>query len=65
MLIGGMTIIGIAAATQLSYYYVMGELVPMKYRLAGNAVCYALLIPVRVIPLDKTPTRDILLITDS
>lgn len=44
-LIGGMTIIGIAAATQLSYYYVMGELVPMKYRLAGNAFCYSLTIP--------------------
>jgi MFS family permease len=44
-LIGGTTIIGIAAATQLSYYYVMGELVPMKYRLAGNAVCYLFTIP--------------------
>ena len=40
-----MTIIGIAAATQLSYYYVMGELVPMKYRLAGNAFCYCFTIP--------------------
>lgn len=44
-MIGGMTIIGIAAATQLSYYYVMGELVPMKYRLHGNAFCYFLTIP--------------------
>ncbi|KAH8736418.1 fungal trichothecene efflux pump-domain-containing protein [Ilyonectria robusta] len=44
-LIGGMTITGIAAATQLSYYYVMGELVPMKYRLIGNAFCYSLTIP--------------------
>jgi len=40
MLIVGTTIMGIAAATQLSYFYVMGELVPMKYRLAGNAFCY-------------------------
>ncbi|CAK7211017.1 hypothetical protein SCUCBS95973_000987 [Sporothrix curviconia] len=39
-LIGGMTIIGIAAATHLSYYYVMGELVPMKYRFTGNAYVY-------------------------
>ncbi|ERT01155.1 hypothetical protein HMPREF1624_02396 [Sporothrix schenckii ATCC 58251] len=39
-LIGGMTIIGIGAATQLSYYYVMGELVPMKYRFLGNAYVY-------------------------
>ena len=45
MLIGGMTIVGVAASTQLSYYYVMGELVPMKWRLAGNAVCYSLLVP--------------------
>ncbi|CAH0030520.1 unnamed protein product [Clonostachys rhizophaga] len=44
-LIGGTTIVGIAAATQLSYYYVMGELVPMKYRLAGNAACYIFTIP--------------------
>ncbi|KPM45406.1 hypothetical protein AK830_g1218 [Neonectria ditissima] len=44
-LIGGMTIVGIAAASQLSYYYVMGELVPMKYRLIGNAFCYSLTIP--------------------
>lgn len=44
-LIGGTTIIGIAAATQLSYYYVMGELVPMKYRLAGNGFCYIFTIP--------------------
>ncbi|KAG7137010.1 Trichothecene efflux pump TRI12 like protein [Verticillium longisporum] len=44
-LIGGMTIIGVAAATQLSYFYVMGELVPMKYRLAGNAFCYLFCIP--------------------
>ncbi|KAF2677961.1 MFS general substrate transporter [Lentithecium fluviatile CBS 122367] len=44
-LIGGTTILGIAAATQLSYFYVMGELVPMKYRLAGNAFCYLFCIP--------------------
>lgn len=44
-LIGGTTIIGIAAATQLSYFYVMGELVPMKYRLVGNAFCYLFCLP--------------------
>ena len=43
--IGGMTIIGIAASTQLSYFYVMGEIVPMKYRLIGNAWCYAFTLP--------------------
>jgi MFS family permease len=35
-LIGGGTLIGLAASTQLSYYYIMGELVPMKYRFIGN-----------------------------
>jgi MFS family permease len=44
-LIGGTVIIGLGAATQLSYYYVMGELVPMKYRLAGNAFCYLFTVP--------------------
>lgn len=44
-LIVGTTIMGVAAATQLSYFYVMGELVPMKYRLAGNAFCYLFCIP--------------------
>ncbi|KAF2439291.1 MFS general substrate transporter [Karstenula rhodostoma CBS 690.94] len=44
-LIGATTILGIAAATQLSYFYVMGELVPMKYRLAGNGFCYLFCIP--------------------
>ncbi|KAF1951554.1 hypothetical protein CC80DRAFT_553206 [Byssothecium circinans] len=39
-LINGTTILGIAAAAQLSYFFVMGERVPMKYRLAGNAFCY-------------------------
>ncbi|ORY07019.1 fungal trichothecene efflux pump [Clohesyomyces aquaticus] len=43
--IGGMVIIGIGAATQLSYYYVIGELLPMKYRLAGNGFCYIFAIP--------------------
>lgn len=43
--IGGMVIIGVGAATQLSYYYVMGELLPMKYRLAGNGFCYIFVLP--------------------
>jgi MFS family permease len=44
-LIGGMTLIGISASTQLSYYYVMGELVPMRYRLAGNSFVYIFQLP--------------------
>jgi MFS family permease len=44
-LIGATSIIGIGAATQLSYYYVLGELVPMKYRFFANAVIYLMEIP--------------------
>ncbi|KAF2499360.1 MFS general substrate transporter [Lophium mytilinum] len=44
-LIGGGTLIGLGAATQLSYYYIMGELVPMKYRFIGNAAMYIFTIP--------------------
>ncbi|KAF9872529.1 fungal trichothecene efflux pump [Colletotrichum karsti] len=44
-LIAGSTIIGVAASTQLSFYYVIGELVPMQYRLASCAVCYVFCIP--------------------
>jgi MFS family permease len=40
-----MVLIGLGAATQLSYYYVMGELVPMKYRILGNGFCYIFAIP--------------------
>jgi MFS family permease len=44
-LIGATAIIGIGASTQLSYYYVLGELVPMKYRFLANAVVYLMEIP--------------------
>jgi len=44
-LIAGMTFIGLAASTQVSYFYVMAELVPMEYRFAGNAVMYIFAIP--------------------
>lgn len=44
-LTGGTAIIGIGAASQLSYYYVFGELVPMKYRFVANAVVYVIGIP--------------------
>ncbi|OCK77436.1 MFS general substrate transporter [Lepidopterella palustris CBS 459.81] len=44
-LIAGTAIIGIAASTQLSYFYVMGELVPMKHRFAANSMVYFFQIP--------------------
>ncbi|PGH00780.1 hypothetical protein AJ80_09119 [Polytolypa hystricis UAMH7299] len=44
-LIGGTTLIGLASSTQLSYYYVMGELVPMKYRFLGNGIMYIFTLP--------------------
>lgn len=34
-------LLGIATATQLSFHFVMGELVPMKYRYLGGACLYA------------------------
>ncbi|EON67606.1 hypothetical protein W97_06974 [Coniosporium apollinis CBS 100218] len=45
MLIGGNVLLGIATATQLSFHFVMGELVPMKYRYMGNAFLYIFCIP--------------------
>lgn len=45
VLIGGMTIIGIAASTQLSFSFIIGELIPMKWRFLGNAYLYMYAIP--------------------
>lgn len=45
VLIGGITIIGIAASTQLSFSFILGELVPMKWRFLGNAYLYIYAIP--------------------
>ena len=39
-LIGGETLIGLGASTQLSFPFAMGELVPMKHRFLGNAILY-------------------------
>ncbi|KAL2754806.1 hypothetical protein ACRALDRAFT_1082471 [Sodiomyces alcalophilus JCM 7366] len=39
-LIGGNVLLGMASATQLSFHFVVGELLPMKYRYMGNAVMY-------------------------
>lgn len=45
VLIGGMTIVGSAASTQLSFSFILGELVPMKWRFLGNAYLYLYAIP--------------------
>lgn len=45
MVIGGTTLIGLAASTQLSFTFVVGELVPMEYRFMGNAFIYLWSIP--------------------
>ena len=37
--------IGIAAATQVSFPIVLGELLPMKYRFYGNALIFLFCIP--------------------
>ncbi|CAK7233639.1 hypothetical protein SCUCBS95973_008662 [Sporothrix curviconia] len=45
VLIGGNVLLGAASLTQLSFHYVMGELVPIKYRYLGLALLYAFCIP--------------------
>ncbi|OBT54401.1 hypothetical protein VE04_10332 [Pseudogymnoascus sp. 24MN13] len=45
VLIGGLTIVGIAASTQLSFSFILGELVPIKWRFLGNAYLYVYAIP--------------------
>lgn len=44
-LIGGTAIVGIAASTALSFSFLTGELVPMKYRFIGTAYAYLWVIP--------------------
>ncbi|EPE03357.1 trichothecene efflux pump [Ophiostoma piceae UAMH 11346] len=45
MLIGGETLLGFAAASQLSYGFTLGELLPIKYRYLGVSYCYLFVIP--------------------
>ncbi|KAF2668524.1 siderophore iron transporter [Microthyrium microscopicum] len=45
VLIGGNVLLGISTATQLCFHFVMGELVPMKYRYTGGAILYLFGIP--------------------
>ncbi|CAK7238471.1 hypothetical protein SEUCBS140593_010722 [Sporothrix eucalyptigena] len=45
VLIGGNVLLGVATSTQLSFHYVMGELVPMKYRYLGLALLYPFCVP--------------------
>ncbi|CAK7210045.1 hypothetical protein SCUCBS95973_000659 [Sporothrix curviconia] len=45
VLIGGNVLLGLSSATQLSFHYVMGELVPMRYRYLGNAFLYLFTFP--------------------
>lgn len=45
MIIGGTTLIGLAASTQLSFTFVVGEIIPMEYRFMGNAFIYLWSIP--------------------
>ena len=42
-----MTLIGLAASTQVSYFYVVAELVPMKYRFTANSLVYIFTTPGR------------------
>lgn len=45
MLIAGATIKALAASTQLSVYYAISELVPMKYRYIANGLVYIFQLP--------------------
>lgn len=44
-LIGGTAIVGLAASTALSFSFLTGELVPMKYRFIGTSYAYLWVIP--------------------
>ncbi|KAK4998648.1 hypothetical protein LTR66_002152 [Elasticomyces elasticus] len=44
-LIGAEVFIGIAAGFQVSFFWVVGEIVPMKYRYLANSAAYAFTIP--------------------
>jgi MFS family permease len=45
VLIGGQTLIGLSASTGYSYAFVIGELVPVKYRFAANAALFLFSMP--------------------
>ena len=45
VLIGGQTLVGLSACTGYSYAFVMGELVPLKWRFVWNAAVFAFSIP--------------------
>ncbi|KAF2099278.1 MFS general substrate transporter [Rhizodiscina lignyota] len=45
VLIGGQTLVGLSACTGYSYAFLVGELVPVKYRFLANAVLFAFSLP--------------------
>jgi MFS family permease len=45
VIIGGQTLIGLSAATGYSYSFVVGELVPVKYRFAANGALFLFSMP--------------------
>jgi MFS family permease len=45
VLIGGQTLIGLSASTGYSYAFVVGELVPVKYRFMANGVLFLFSMP--------------------
>jgi len=44
-LIGAEVLIGMGAAFQISFFWVISELVPMKWRYLANSYCYIVTIP--------------------
>lgn len=45
VLIGGQTLIGLSASTGYSYAFVIGELVPLKYRFMANGILFLFSMP--------------------
>ncbi|CAG9993119.1 unnamed protein product [Clonostachys byssicola] len=50
MLIGGNVLLGICSATQMGFHFVLGELIPLKWRYVGNAFLYLFTIPSGLAP---------------
>jgi MFS family permease len=44
-LIGATVILGVSAAFQISFFWVISEIVPMKWRYVVNSYCYLMTIP--------------------
>jgi len=58
-LIGAEVLIGISAAFQISFFWVIAEMVPMRWRYLANSYAYMVTIPTSKRSEDIAPTRNI------